>query len=313
MRCLFPLAFCLLPLLFMGAESAAQRPGLTGRWDLTVQGPDGPYPSWLDVQRSGRTTLVGYFVGRFGSVRPISRVSVDGDQLRFSLPVQWEEPDRDLHFEGRLAGSRLRGTHVDQEGRTLNWTGARAPSLDRTAEPKWGAPVDLLNGTDLTGWQPRKAGATHGWEVRQGVLINARPGMDLVSAARFNDFQLRAEFRYPQGSNSGLYLRGRYEVQIEDNAGLPPSSHRIGGVYGFLTPIANAAKPAGQWQAYDITLVGRRITVALNGEKVLDRQEIPGITGGALDSAEGEPGPLMLQGDHGPIEFRRLTLTPGSQ
>ena len=98
---------------------------------------------------------------------------------------------------------------------------------------------------------------------------------------------MRAEFRYPRGSNSGIYLRGRYEVQIEDNHGEEPDSHKIGGVYGFLTPCANAGKKAGEWQTLEVTLVGRAVTVILNGERIIDRQPIPGITGGALDSDEG--------------------------
>ncbi|HAV62346.1 MAG TPA: DUF1080 domain-containing protein, partial [Verrucomicrobiales bacterium] len=155
-----------------------------------------------------------------------------------------------------------------------------------------------------------EAGKPNGWEVKDGLLVNARPGNDLVTERKFNDFKLRAEFRYPKGSNSGLYLRGRYEVQIEDNFGQEINSHRIGGVYGFLTPRVNAAKPAGEWQTMEITLVGRVVTVVLNGEPIIERQAIPGITGGALDSDEGAPGPLLIQGDHGPVEFRELTLTP---
>ena len=141
--------------------------------------------------------------------------------------------------------------------------------------------------------------------------MNTTPGNDLVTEQKFTDFQLHAEFRYPPRSNSGIYLRGRYEVQIEDNYGEEPECHKIGGIYGFLTPSVNAAKKAGEWQTLDVTLVGRVVTVVLNGERIIDRQAIPGITGGALDSHEGEPGPIFLQGDHGPIEFRRLTLTPG--
>jgi hypothetical protein len=142
------------------------------------------------------------------------------------------------------------------------------------------------------------------------MLVNVEPGNDLLTERKFTDFKLRAEFRFPEGSNSGIYLRGRYEVQIEDNHGQQPDSHKIGGVYGFLSPSVNAAKKAGQWQRLELTLVGRAVTVILNDERVIDRQLVPGITGGALDSDEGAPGPILLQGDHGPIEFRRLTLTP---
>jgi len=128
---------------------------------------------------------------------------------------------------------------------------------------------------------------------------------------KFDDFKLHIEFRIPAGSNSGVYLRGRYEVQVEDDYGKEPSSHLLGGVYGFLTPNAMAAKPAGEWNTYDITLIGRKVTVIANGKKIICDQIIPGITGGALDSKEGEPGPIFLQGDHGPVEYRNITITPG--
>ena len=132
----------------------------------------------------------------------------------------------------------------------------------------------------------------------------------MVTDRKFTDFKLHAEFRYPKGSNSGVYLRGRYEVQIVDDYGEAADSHGSGGIYGFLTPSVNAAKKPGEWQTLDVTLVGRVVTVVLNGERVIDRQTIPGITGGALDSNEGEPGPIFLQGDHGPVDFRNLSLTP---
>ena len=134
-----------------------------------------------------------------------------------------------------------------------------------------------------------------------------------MTERKFTDFRLKAEFRYPKGSNSGIYLRGRYELQIEDNFGQEPECHGIGGIYGFLTPSVNAAKRAGEWQAIEAELVGRTLTVTLNGQRVIDRQAIPGITGGALDSDEGSPGPVMLQGDHGPVEFRRVTVTEGKR
>jgi hypothetical protein len=147
--------------------------------------------------------------------------------------------------------------------------------------------------------------------VADGVLRNAGGGGNLVTERTFDDFRLRVEFRYPPGSNSGIYLRGRYEVQIEDpgaKAELGP--HDIGGVYGVLAPNQNAARAPGEWQTYEITLVGRRVTVVLNGTPVVVDQVVPGPTGGALDADEGAPGPIMIQGDHGPVEFRTITLTP---
>jgi hypothetical protein len=284
-------------------------PSVIGRWDLTVQGPEGTYPSWLEVRRSGRS-LVGSFVGQFGSARPISRVEFENGRVRFSLPPQFEPRKDDLRFEGQLEGEALRGKTTDDKGRAVTWAGRRAPALRRDKRPAWGEPVELFNGKDLAGWKPRDPNKKNGWVVRDGLLVNATPGNDLMTEKKFNDFKLHAEFRYPKGSNSGLYLRGRYEVQIEDGFGQEPECHIIGSVYGFLTPSVNAAKKAGEWQTLDVTLVGRVVTVLLNGELIIDRQAIPGITGGALDSDEAAPGPILVQGDHGAVEFRKLTLTP---
>jgi hypothetical protein len=287
-----------------------QTQSVIGRWDLTVTGLDGKYPSWLEVTKSGFRTLVGSYVGRFGSARPISKVVVDKDRFHFTVPPQWEGRADDITFEGKIEGDTLRGETTDDKGRKITWEGRRAPSLKRTQPPKWGEQMVLFNGRDLTGWKQRNSGVKNGWQVRDSLLVNATPGNDLLTERLFTDFKLHAEFRYPKGSNSGLYLRGRYEVQIEDSHGEEPDSHRIGGVYGFLTPSVNAAKKAGEWQTMDITLIGREVTVVFNGERIIDRQTIPGITGGALDSDEGKPGPIMIQGDHGAIEFRNVTIIP---
>ena len=290
---------------------SAAADGLAGRWDLEVEAAESPHPAWLEVTKSGRTALVGRFVGRFGSARPIAKIEVDGDRFRFAIPPQWEERADDLVVEGRLTEGGLVGTISAADGPPLAFRGRRAPPLDRP-DPTWGKPIELLDGRGLDGWEPQHATVANGWRVEDGILVNVRPGNNLRTREAFGDFKLHAEFRYPEGSNGGIYLRGRYEVQIEDNFGGEADSHRIGGVYGFLTPCLNAAKPAGEWQEIEITLVGRRVTVVLNGERIIDRQLIPGITGGALDSDEAAPGPILLQGDHGPIEFRRVSITPAA-
>jgi len=303
-----------IPVLLSATASLAiaQPPAesIKGRWDIVMQRADGEFPSWLEVKRSGNSTLVGSFCGEFGSARPISKITMNGNEFRFAIPPQWENRTDDQVVEGTVDGDRISGVTTGENGKLIKWTGVRAPALKRTSPPDWGEPIELFNGKDLTGWRPLLEGVENGWIVEGGLLYNAKPGQNIATEQKFTDFKLHAEFRYPKGSNSGIYLRGRYEAQIEDNYGREAESHNIGGIYGHLTPSSNAAKPHDQWQTYDIELVGRKITVHLNGERVIDRATIPGITGGALDSHEGEPGPIYLQGDHGPVWFRKLTLTP---
>lgn len=297
----------------VGAAAFAEPPSgsdaLIGRWDLNVQDGNLEYPSWLEVRQSGRGTLVGSYVARFGSARPISKVELADGKFRFVVPPQWEHRTTDVVFEGKVETGMIWGETTNDDGKKVAWEGRRAPSLKRDKKPVWGATIELFNGKDLAGWKPRSPDVKNGWIVKDGALYNETPGNDLVTEQAFGDFKLHAEFRYPKGSNSGIYLRGRYEFQIEDNGDDEPESHKIGGIYGFLTPSINASKKPDEWQSCDIELVGRVITVVLNGQRIIDRQTIPGITGGALDSKEGEPGPIMIQGDHGSVEFRKLTLT----
>jgi hypothetical protein len=148
------------------------------------------------------------------------------------------------------------------------------------------------------------------WSAVAGVLQNADSGANLVTVQKFDDFKLHLEVRVPKESNSGVYLRGRYELQVDDAAGLEPSSHHLGGLYGFIAPSESVAKPAGEWQSMDVTLVGRMLTYDLNGTNVICNREIPGITGGAIDSVEADPGPILLQGDHGAVDYRNIVITP---
>ena len=285
-------------------------PPLLGRWDLVVKDTAGTYPSWLEVTASGYTALVGRFVGQFGSARPVGRVDYASGAFSFAIPPQWEQGNGDLRLEGKLDGDRISGTIVNPAGDRHTFTGTRAPALRRASAPAWGEPIMLFNGKDLTGWTTQGPNKSQ-WKVVDGVLTNAASGANLMTTRTFGDFKLHVEFRYPKNGNSGVYLRGRHEVQVEDSpAGDFPLSVHMGGVYGFLWPNENASTGPGQWQTYDITLVGRRVTVVLNGRTIISNEIIPGITGGALDSDEGAPGPILLQGDHLPIEYRNIRLTP---
>jgi len=288
-------------------KAAPDTSSVEGRWDITVYNSGQTMPSWLEVVHSGLHTLVGQFVGAGGSARPISKVNVNNGKVSFSIPPQWETGN-DLSFEAAMQGDSLVGTITFPNGKTYNCSGARAPSLKRSSSPAWGKPVKLFNGTDLKGWHP--SGEKNQWVVENGVLKSAAPGSNLVTDANFTDFKLHIEFRYSVHGNSGVYLRGRYEVQILDDDGTAPQKGTLGAVYGFLPPSEIVSKKPGDWQTYDITLTGRMVTIVANDTTIICNQEIPGITGGALNSNEGEPGPIMLQGDHEPIEYRNIVLIP---
>lgn len=294
------------------AVAGFAQPKLEGRWDLTVdRGDQKEVPSWLEVKHSGINMLVGYFVAPDGgSARPVARVNTNGAEFNFAIPPQWEAGKNDLTVEGQWSGDKMTGTMIMPDGKKYSFTGNRAPSLEQTGTVSWGAPIKLLNGKNTEGWHA--SGAKNQWVVENGVLKSPASGSNLITDQKFTDFKLHIEFRYPAHSNSGVYLRGRYEVQVED--GLEePSNVGIGGIYGYIIPNQRFTKGPGEWQAYDITIIGRRVTVVANGKTIICDQVIPGITGGALDSKEGEPGPIMLQGDHGPIEYRNIVIIPRKQ
>jgi hypothetical protein len=175
---------------------------------------------------------------------------------------------------------------------------------------------------------------TSGWTVEDGVLVNSKPhgGNDLLTEEKFTDFELHVEFKAT--SNSGVYLQGRYEIQIIDSFGVKPKvvekdgkkiesldSHQCGAVYGRIAPSKNMAKKPDEWQTFDVVFHGARgtkdkvtqkarVTLKWNGEVVIDNAEIEGVTGAALDNNVTEPGPVLLQGDHGKVSFRNIKILP---
>ncbi|MBG49418.1 MAG: hypothetical protein CML05_14120 [Pseudozobellia sp.] len=307
MKSILYLVLFLLALTFSSFTYGQDEKFYEGKWDLTLQMDGKESPSWLEIKHSGVQTLVGRFVYASGSARPISEIKLDGNGFSFTIPPQWEQDLGNITIKGSKDGEGLKGTLSFENGDTHQWTADRAPKLPYADKVKWGKTKELFNGKDLTGW---KALGENQWIVENGILKSPKSGANLASEEKFNDFKIHVEFKVPEGSNSGIYLRGRYEVQITDDHGSDPSNVLFGGVYGFLTPNEMAANPATEWQTYDITLIGRRVTIVANGKTIISEQNIPGITGGALDSKEGEPGPFYIQGDHGPISFRKFTVTP---
>ena len=290
-------------------STAASVKPLLGRWDLTLKTPQRDYPSWLELtQEDGE--LQAQFVSRWGNARPLPKVELANGELTFVSPKQEEDRKDDMIFHGKLVGNKLVGTTTGPDGTPWQWTGVRAPSLKRNDSIRWGRPIQLFNGKDLSGWHMSDP-KLKSWTVENGTLVSPEHGAEIISDRTFQDFKLHIEFNCAKGSNSGVYLRGRYEVQIEDDPHPEGPTMRTGGVYGFLAPSPEQPRRPDEWQSYDITLIGRTITLVQNGHTIIDNREIPGITGGALDSHEGLPGPIYLQGSEaGHVSFHNIVITP---
>jgi hypothetical protein len=322
LKVVFPLAMLVsLSAYSQNAESpqpasataaTAKAKAFLGRWDLTLEAPDREYPSWLEITLENGQ-LKAEFVSRWGNARPLPKIELTNGHITFVSPKVEEDRKDDMVFEGKLVGKLLAGTTTGQDGTPWTWTGRRAPSLKRSGTRQWGKPVQLFNGKDLTGWKQDRPGPVV-WKVEDGTLVSPGHGPEIINESKFKDFKLHIEFNCAPNSNSGVYLRGRYEVQVEDNSIQEPPSHHTGGVYGFLAPSPEMPRKPGEWQSFDITLVGRTITVVQNGQTVIDHQEIPGITGGALDSHEELPGPIYLQGgEDGHVAYRNILVTPARE
>jgi hypothetical protein len=298
----------LLP--FALAASAALSAGnpFLGKWDITAKGPDGPWIYWLEVGESGGK-LTGMFLARSGSVFPLSEVKMEGDELVF-----WTQRREDpkVYYRARAKGGKLIGVR-EEKGEKVTFTGVRPPAWgthDANAKHNFGTPVELFDGASLDAWGVQNPQKPMGWKVENGVMTNDPHANNLLSRQKFQDFKIRCEYKLEKGSNSGIYLRGRYELQVLEDFGKPAGVHGHMAIYSRVAPLVNASRPAGEWQEMEATIVGNRVTVFLNGQKVHDNQVLDGLTGGALDADEGNPGPVMIQGDHERVHFRRVTVWP---
>lgn len=292
--------------LLAAALWGAGPPSFDGRWNIQVAGEPRNRAWWLEVDGTK-----GRFVGApGGGMYGIPNLEVRSGELVFSFTgSQRRAPDEE--YRARLEGGELKGT-LRAGKEHYQWTGRRAPAIDEHDDGSWKAakPVNVFNGADLGGWSGMVPGKPLGWTVKDGAMANVAGANNLISAATFWNFALHAEFKVGARSNSGIGLRGRYEVQILEDHGRPPDVHSNGALYSRIVPGVNASRPAGEWQTFDIRLVGREVTVILNGKKIIDRGLIEGLTAVANNADEAAPGPLILQGDHGPVEFRKLVVTP---
>ncbi|MEP0842286.1 MAG: DUF1080 domain-containing protein [Phycisphaerae bacterium] len=224
-----------------------------------------------------------------GTPQRVRDVKLEGYRLEL---VAGERP-----LTAAVKGDVLEGTVGDKKFKAVR-------------QREWGEPIELFNGKDLEGWKPLGDPNNFKWKVVDGILHCEGQSANIVSERKFDDFKLHVEFRTGPHSNSGVYLRGRYEIQVATTDDGRPSSGSCGALYSRAVPSRNAGKPPGEWQTFDITLIDHYVTVVWNGQTVHDNIEIEGITGGAIDSHENEPGPIYLQGDHSAIDYRKITLTP---
>lgn len=314
------------------AWAAGAASPFAGRWALTIPGGGA---GWLGVEEKDGA-LSGSILWGGGSVLPVAGVATEGDTLVVTRIHELKKPGPDGKpgvvretetIRAKAAGDALSLTteRVKADGKRTDpvaFAGTRIPPLPPApdlSKVKYGAPLALLNGRDLTGWRLANPNSPNGWSVQDGVMVNRPPsaagkgrprGGNLRTDGEFGDFQITFDVRVPEKGNSGVYLRGIYEVQVADSFGKPADSHEMGGVYSRITPSSNPAKPAGEWQTMTLTLVDRHVTVILNGTTVIDNRPLPGCTGGALTSDEFSPGPICLQGDHTAVDYRNMTLRP---
>lgn len=302
--------FCHL-ILALGATAGAlagQPNPFLGRWNFNIQTPAGQRASWLGIYERGGALEVWY-QPTGGNVFQVKEARIDGGRL--ILDIQASGPTRPaVVWELQAKGDRLIGVARRGEN-TTPLEGKRAPELKRPEPRAWTEPRPLFNGRDLAGWEPAGNPANSHWKALNGELVNEKLGSNLKSVEKFEDFKLHFEVLLPEHTNSGFYLRGRYEIQLENEPeGKSPPERRMGSIYGRIAPKPAPANRPGQWDVFDVTLVGRTLTVVQNGVVTIDRQEIEGITGGALDADEELPGPFLIQGDHaGGVRFRNITVS----
>ena len=289
-----------------------------GRWNITVTGDARPRAWWLEVSGAGSPNLKGKFVGApGGQLDDIPKLSISDGELRFAFERRYnreqKNPQKGIYY-ARLEEGKLKGT-FEIEGAPssyLEWLGVRAPVIPDKDDTSWkkGEPISLFDGHDLSGWLPENSNRPPGWIVKDGMMINSPGANNLISDRKVWNFILHVEFRVGPRTNSGLGLRGRYELQIADDFDRPPSIRGSGAIFDRIAPTMNASDLAGEWQTFDVRLVGRQVTVVLNGVKVIDKQTIDGLTAIAMNANEAEPGPITIQGDRGPIEIRRIIVYP---
>ena len=307
-----------LTLLALSVSAQSDVTPFLGQWNMTGTGANTDVVYWLEVTQEGGV-VKGQFLNRFASPYDLPNIRVENGELVFSNAAKEGQPAPPT-WRGKIENGRLVGTTTTarrdpaQAPSVINWVGERPPTwpaANANGKHTYGAPVTLFDGSTMDAWGVQHKQNPVNWAVADGVMSSAeKQGNNLVSKQPFKDFKIEAEYAIAAGSNGGIYLRGRYEMQLLDDFGKPADLHSHMAIYGRTPPTVNASKAAGEVQKVEIIVVGNRVTVVLNGQKIHDNAVIEGITGGALEANELEPGPIILQGDHGKVSFRKVIVTP---
>lgn len=313
----------------VAVPQARQANPYLGNWNLSGTGRDATFVGWLGF-KGEKGVLSGMFLNGGGHALPLAVVKVENGELIFQAGTAGRPTGPEYHAKvegGQLIGhqtvtSRGRGAGPNGEPavpateRVVNWVGVRPPTWaasNANGRHTYGAPVVLFDGKSMDAFGVQGANRTVNWTIADGVMSNPSPGgFNLVSKQKFMDYKVEVEYKLTEKSNSGIYMRGRYELQvlddINDTTTEPFLAHMA--IYGRTPPSLKASKPAGEWQTMEAIIVGNHVTVTLNGKRVHDNAVLLGITGGALDADEASPGPVMIQGDHEKVWVRKVVVTP---
>jgi hypothetical protein len=316
--------------LVLSASAVKAEEALLGSWAFEL--PDGA-PAWLQIDKV-EDDLACWLLWSVGSARPVKTLAYQDDRLTFERKLRWKPYGKDEELRmvnkpitARLVKKQLEVTvtqtvverNVEETIVLLGQRMPPVPSAPDLSRVKFGEPIQLFNGRDLTGWRLSNPEKKNGWRVVDGVLVNSTPKTDfggygkygnLRTVQEFEDFRLCIEYNVPPNGNSGVYLRGMYEAQVVDRDSRMQGISGPGAVFGRIAPSMNAGKPGGEWNRYELTLVDRHVTVVLNGAKVIDNQPVIGCTGGGLSADDTKPGPIFLQGDHTSVKYRNIVLYP---
>jgi hypothetical protein len=322
----------LVGLVQLAAAAPQAKNPFLGRWDLTFTGS---IPAdwvgnagWLGVsEKDGKVEIL--FQGYEGHVAPVESAEIRGAHISAVINKASERSPA-MTLELDVAGGKITGVQTRRD-QVFRFVGVPAPDLKHATPAAWTDPTPIFNGKNLDGWEAVSSATPLNWLVKDGELVNAERGGNIRTNRKFDDFKLHFEVSCPQRANSGFYLRGRYEIQISGGPGSPSSpapataakgpgargagymsspNRSMGAVYGRLAPSSVVSTPPDGWDKFDVTMVGRIVTIMRNGVTTIDQKEIEGVTGDALDSNEGQPGPFYIQGDHtGNVKFRNITVS----